>query len=119
MHLLVYTGQISGRLKVNFFSRVGIYTTLMFYIFFPDINDCEKNGCMNNATCQDGVNSYDCLCRPGFTGDMCETSKIIYIISKTPKQVTLGPLLQQTFSSDWKAIATNRIHSNDLEACGM
>ena len=30
-----------------------------------------------------------------------------------------GPLLQQTFSSDWEAIATNRIHSNDLEACGM
>ena len=29
-----------------------------------------------------------------------------------------GPLLQQT-SSDWKATATNRMHSNDLEACGM
>ena len=30
-----------------------------------------------------------------------------------------GPLLQQTSSSDWKATATNRMHSNDLEACGM
>ena len=30
-----------------------------------------------------------------------------------------GPLLQRTFSSDWKATATNRMHSNDLEACGM
>ena len=30
-----------------------------------------------------------------------------------------GPLLQQTSPSDWKAIATNRMHSNDLEACGM
>ena len=30
-----------------------------------------------------------------------------------------GPLLQQTSSSDLKATATNRIHSNDLEACGM
>ena len=29
-----------------------------------------------------------------------------------------GPLLQKT-SSDWKAPATNRIHSNDLEACVM
>ena len=48
---------------------------LCFLYFLSDINDCEKNGCMNNATCQDGVNSYDCLCRPGFTGDMCETSK--------------------------------------------
>ena len=30
-----------------------------------------------------------------------------------------GPLLQRTSSSDWKATATNRMHSNDLEACGM
>ena len=30
-----------------------------------------------------------------------------------------GPLLQQTFSSDWKATATHQIHSNDLEACGI
>ena len=30
-----------------------------------------------------------------------------------------GPLLQRTVSSDWKATATNRMHSNDLEACGM
>ena len=34
------------------------------------------------------------------------------------KKVT-GPLLQQTSSSDRKATATNRMHSNDLEACGM
>ena len=30
-----------------------------------------------------------------------------------------GPLLQRTSSSDWKATATNGMHSNDLEACGM
>ena len=30
-----------------------------------------------------------------------------------------GPLLQGTSASDWKAIATNRVHSNDIEACGM
>ena len=29
-----------------------------------------------------------------------------------------GPLLQETSSSDQKATATNRMHSNDLEACG-
>ena len=29
-----------------------------------------------------------------------------------------GPLLQRNFS-DWKATATNRMHSNDLEACAM
>ena len=30
-----------------------------------------------------------------------------------------GPLLQRTFSSDWKATATNQMHSNDVEACVM
>ena len=30
-----------------------------------------------------------------------------------------GPLLQRTSASDWKAIATNRMHSNDLAACGL
>ena len=30
-----------------------------------------------------------------------------------------GPLLQTTFSSDRKATASNHMHSNDLEACGM
>ena len=29
-----------------------------------------------------------------------------------------GPLLQRTSSLDWKATATNRMHSNDLKACG-
>ena len=29
-----------------------------------------------------------------------------------------GPLLQRTSSSDWKATATNRMHSSDLEAFG-
>ena len=29
-----------------------------------------------------------------------------------------GPLLQETYFSDWKATVTNRMRSNDLEACG-
>ena len=29
-----------------------------------------------------------------------------------------GPLLQRTSSSDWKATATNQMHSSDLEAFG-
>ena len=30
-----------------------------------------------------------------------------------------GPLFQRTSSSDQKATATNQMHSNDLQACGM
>ena len=34
------------------------------------------------------------------------------------KLVTGGPLLQETSSSDRKTTATNKMDSNDLEACG-
>ena len=30
-----------------------------------------------------------------------------------------GGLLQESASSDWKATSTNKMYSNDLEACGM
>ena len=33
--------------------------------------------------------------------------------------MTGGGLLQESASSDWKAIATNQMYSNDLEACEM
>ena len=36
-----------------------------------------------------------------------------------PNEVTGGHLLQRTSASDWKAIATNRMHRIDLETCGM
>ena len=38
--------------------------------------------------------------------------------SRAGPKMSWGPLLQETSSSDWKAKATNRMHSNDLEACG-
>jgi hypothetical protein len=33
-----------------------------------NINDCENNLCMNNATCIDAINSYSCQCINGFDG---------------------------------------------------
>lgn len=29
--------------------------------------------CLNNATCEDGINTYTCVCAPGYTGTHCET----------------------------------------------
>ena len=48
---------------------------ISFEFTFSDIDECAENDCMNNATCRDGVNSYDCICPPGFAGNLCETSK--------------------------------------------
>ena len=35
-----------------------------------DINECATNPCMNNATCHDFLNGYNCTCLPGFSGKL-------------------------------------------------
>ncbi|XP_041479272.1 sushi, von Willebrand factor type A, EGF and pentraxin domain-containing protein 1-like [Lytechinus variegatus] len=39
-----------------------------------DINECNSQPCQNNATCMDKLESYSCLCAPGFSGDNCEVN---------------------------------------------
>ena len=48
------------------------------YHYLLDIDDCESVPCENGGTCEDGVNSYNCTCMPGFTGHDCGTGNIIY-----------------------------------------
>ena len=50
---------------------------LLISIVPPDINECNDAMCLNGATCEDGINSYSCLCRSGFTGNLCETGSRI------------------------------------------
>ena len=44
-------------------------------IVSTDINECDVAMCLNGATCEDVINSYNCLCQTGFTGNMCETGR--------------------------------------------
>ena len=43
--------------------------------FSSDTDDCYPNPCLNNGTCRDGVNDYNCTCVPGFVGKNCSNSK--------------------------------------------
>ncbi|XP_068719937.1 uncharacterized protein [Montipora capricornis] len=38
-----------------------------------DVDECVPNPCANGGSCVDGVNNYSCICRVGYTGDLCET----------------------------------------------
>ena len=50
---------------------------ILIPIVSTDINECDGAMCLNGATCEDGINSYSCLCQSGFTGNMCETGSRI------------------------------------------
>ena len=44
-----------------------------------DIDECLSNPCYNNATCNDGIDSYTCSCNTGYTGSLCENSLVRYV----------------------------------------
>lgn len=37
---------------------------------------CSQAGCQNGASCQDQGSNAVCICKPGFTGQRCETGVI-------------------------------------------
>ena len=39
------------------------------FIILLDIDECISTTCITNSTCIDGINSYTCECKEGFTGD--------------------------------------------------
>ena len=44
-------------------------------VFVPDIDECVSAPCANGATCNDGVNHFDCSCVDGYGGILCNTGK--------------------------------------------
>ena len=43
------------------------------WLLFPlDINECESRPCLNNGTCTDRINAFNCSCQPGFSSNRCE-----------------------------------------------
>ena len=72
-------------------------------IFSLDTDDCYPNPCLNNGTCTDGVNDYNCTCVPGFVGKNCSNSKSLKIKS----------LKGLRFSDEHWTVNGNRIPSKE------
>ncbi|WAR27658.1 FBP1-like protein [Mya arenaria] len=49
------------------------YTDNYYCACVPDIDECEAQPCEHGGTCVDLVGSSVCLCKPGFTGTICQT----------------------------------------------
>ena len=43
-----------------------------------DIGECTSAPCQNNGTCIDEINRFTCNCADGFSGNVCETSEILF-----------------------------------------
>lgn len=41
-----------------------------------NINDCRGNPCLNGGTCVDLVNSFQCICREGWSGNLCDQGEL-------------------------------------------
>ena len=49
---------------------------MVLILRLPDVDDCAKKPCLNGGRCVDKVNSYQCVCKTGYSGVNCATSKI-------------------------------------------
>ena len=56
---------------------LSIILVIVRYVHFccSDIDDCTPDPCMNGATCVNGVDSFNCTCAAGYTGNTCETGR--------------------------------------------
>ena len=46
-----------------------------------NIDDCEDVDCSGNGQCLDGVNSFMCVCDPGYTGLLCDNTEGTAIVN--------------------------------------
>lgn len=45
------------------------------------MDECESQPCLNNGTCIDLINDYQCNCTDGFNGTNCAVGELKYFIS--------------------------------------
>lgn len=53
------------------------YRTDIFWAVYIDGDQCAGNPCENGAMCSDSVGGYDCVCKSGFTGPICEKDQTL------------------------------------------
>ena len=102
-----------GKKKVYFFFLI---------ISLADINECGSSPCVNNGTCTDRINAFNCSCPPGFAGNRCEIGYIFlasynfaflnFIINVRPNfYACLDIILLQTLTSVRATLVSTTEHA--------
>ena len=60
---------------------------------FLDVDECVNHTCGNGGSCVDGVNNYSCSCKPGFTGDSCQTGVFFRYYQRSLSFIALPSIL--------------------------
>lgn len=60
-----------------------------------DIDECSSSPCQNGGTCEDKIDSFNCICVPGFGGDRCEDGESCLIVIISDTKIYTKPLLNQ------------------------
>jgi len=60
------------KLYISFFCRIVNH----IFKFVSDVNECLNIQCLNNGACVNVAGTYQCECKPGFTGTFCGQGKL-------------------------------------------
>ncbi|CAI5675386.1 unnamed protein product [Oreochromis niloticus] len=58
------------------------YRTDIFWSVYVDGDQCAEKPCKNGAMCSDSVGGFDCVCKSGFTGALCEKDETLCTLEK-------------------------------------
>ena len=73
--------------------------------FLPDIDECKSDShvCHVNANCINTLGSYNCTCRPGYTGNGTNCTGIIKVAYYSFRMKTIDSLNRNIFSN-WRSL---------------
>jgi len=76
----VFMDLLDPFVKHRFVSVIrNIFKSILFFVATPIGGRqmiCSQSSCQNGGTCQEQGSNAVCMCKPGFTGQRCETGRI-------------------------------------------